>query len=143
MTVLDQQALAHLIRWAGAAHFGVLVASSLVPGRLRWTAELAGLPRILRQLFWVYGGYIVLSITAFGLISLLNAHELTAGSRLARSFCAFVAVFWSIRLSLQAALDVRPHLTAWWMRLGYHALTLVFASFVLIYGYAASGLASR
>ena len=37
--------------------------------------------------------YIVLSIVAFGLISLFNAEALASGSRLARSFCLYVALF--------------------------------------------------
>ena len=135
---MSEERLALLLQVAGAAHFAVLIASALVPIKLRWTAELAGLPRILRQLFWVYGGYIVLSIVAFGAISLLNARELAAGSALARGFCAYVAVFWAIRLSLQAVLDLKDHLTARWMRLGYHALSVAFAGFVLVYGYAAT-----
>jgi len=48
-----------LIRLAGGAQLGVLVASALVPSRLNWRSELAGLPRLNRQMHWVYGGYIV------------------------------------------------------------------------------------
>jgi hypothetical protein len=86
---------------------------------------------------WVYGGYVVLSIVAFGVISLTNAHELASGSRLARSVCAYIAVFWGIRLSLQAILDAKDHLTTWWLALGYRALTVFFAYFLTVYGLAA------
>jgi hypothetical protein len=34
-------------------------------------------------------------------------------------------------------LDVKAHLTAWWLAAGYHALTALFLSFTLLYGYAA------
>ena len=71
--------LPDLIRIAGAGQLCVLVASSLVPFRLDWKRELAGLPRLHRQMYWVYGGYVVLSIIAFGVISLMNADELAAG----------------------------------------------------------------
>jgi hypothetical protein len=86
---------------------------------------------------WVYGGYVVLSIIAFGLISLINAHELASGGRLARSMCAYMAVFWGVRLSLQAVLDVKDHLTTWWLAAGYRLLTVFFACFVTVYGLAA------
>jgi hypothetical protein len=129
--------LSALIALAGAGQLCVLVASALVPLRLNWRRDLAGLPRLHRQLFWVYGGYVVLSIVALGLISLLNARELAAGSGLARAVCAYTAVFWGIRLALQAVLDARPHLATWWLKAGYHLLTVLFIAFTGIYGYAA------
>jgi hypothetical protein len=122
---------------AGIGQLGVLIASSLVPFRLNWRDELRPLSRLHRQMYWIYGGYVVLSIIAFGLISIGNAHELASGSRLARGFCLYVAVFWGIRLGLQGVLDVKEHLTAWWLRAGYHALTVLFANFTIIYGWAA------
>ena len=126
-----------LIVIGGIGQLGVLIASALVPIRLNWREELASLSRLHRQMYWVYGGYVVLSIIAFGLISLLNARELAAGSGLARGFCLYVAVFWGIRVGLQAVFDVKEHLTAWWLTLGYHALTALFVFFTALYGYAA------
>jgi hypothetical protein len=126
-----------LIRLAGAAHFGVLIASALVPFRLNWRKELAGLPRLHFQMYLVYGGYIVLCIVAFGLISLANADDLAGGRPLARWVCGFVAVFWGVRVGLQAVFDAGPYLTAWWLKLGYHTLTVFFLLFTAVYGYAA------
>ena len=83
--------LATAIFSASIGQLGVLIASALVPMQLRWKSELAPLPPLLRQLFWVYGGYVVLSIISLGTICLLNADELAAGSRLARSIYAFAA----------------------------------------------------
>jgi hypothetical protein len=79
----------------------------------------------------------VLSIIAFSLISLFNAKELAGGGGLARFVCAYIAVFWGIRLVLQAVFDVKEHLNAWWLKLGYYCLTVLFACFTLLYGYAA------
>jgi len=135
--------LTHLIFAAGAGQLCVLVASALVPLRLNWREELQCLPRLHRQMYWVYGGYVVMSIVAFGILSLLHSRELASGSGLARAFCAYVAVFWGIRLGLQAVFDVKDHLTAWWLRAGYFALTLLFAGFTAVYGLAALGLHSR
>jgi hypothetical protein len=129
--------LPDLIRAAGVGQLGVLVASSLVPFRLDWKRELAGLSRLHRQMYWVYGGYVVLSIIAFGVISLVNADELAAGGRLARWFCGYVAVFWGVRLCLQPVFDVKQHLTTWWLRAGYHLLSVLFVGFTFVYGLAA------
>jgi hypothetical protein len=87
-------------------------------------------------MYWVYGGYVVLSIIAFGLICLFNAGELASGSRLARSMCAFMAVFWGIRLALQTRLDVKDHLTAWWLTAGYHLLTVIFIYLATLFAIA-------
>lgn len=132
-----QETLSRAILIAGACQLGVLTASALVPIRLRWRTELQVLPRLHRQMYWVYGAYVVLAIVAFGLISLFNAREMASGSGLARGLCGYISVFWAGRLSLQPVFDVKEHLTAWWLRLGYHGLTVLFALFVLIYGYAA------
>lgn len=123
--------------WTGIAQFGVLIASSLVPVRLDWKTTLAPLPPLLRQLFWVYGGYIVLSIVSLGLITTFNAQELALGSRLARSFCLFAAAFWGIRLGLQPFLHARPFLTTWWLTAGYHLLTVLFSLFTAVFLWAA------
>jgi len=105
--------LTRLIFMAGVGQLSILIASSLVPFRLNWRQELQCLPRLHRQMYWVYGGYVVLSIVAFGALSIVHARELASGSGLARGFCAYVAVFWGIRLVLQAVFDVKAHLTAW------------------------------
>jgi hypothetical protein len=131
--------LAGLIFYAGAAHLGILIASSLVPFRLSWREELAVLSRLHRQMYWVYGGYVVLSIVAFAFISMLNAQELASGSGLARGFCFYVAVFWGVRVCLQLVFDVKEHLTLWWLKAGYHLLTVLFVCFTVLYGWAALG----
>ncbi len=129
--------LTTLIWLAGIGQLSVLLASALVPLRLNWKVELKSLSRLHRQMYWVYGGYVVLAIVAFGLISLFNAQELANGGRLARAVCGYIGVFWGIRLVLQGVFDVKEHLTAWWLKAGYHALTFLFIGFTLVYGYAA------
>jgi hypothetical protein len=115
-----------LILLAGVGQLGVLTASAVVPFRLNWREEFRPLSRLHRQMYWVYGGYVVLGIVALGLLSLFNARELAGGGGLARGVCAYAAVFWGVRLALQGVFDVRPFLTAWWLRLGYHGLTVLF-----------------
>lgn len=50
------QPLTHLIFLAGLGQVTILFASALVPSRLNWRDELRGLPRLHRQMHWVYGG---------------------------------------------------------------------------------------
>ncbi len=132
--------LTRLIFVAGLVHFSILVASSLVPFRLNWREELKSLPRLHLQMYWTYGGYVVLSIIAFGCISVANAAELAGRTGLARWFCGYVCVFWAVRLGLQGVFDVRPHLTAWWLKAGYGLLTAIFLFLTAVYGWAAIGV---
>jgi hypothetical protein len=128
-----------LIFVAGFLQLSVLIASALVPLRLDWRKVFTALPRLHRQMYWVYGGYVVMAIIANGLLCLCNSTELAAGSGLARGVCGYMAIFWGVRVSLQAVLDVKEHLTTWWLKLGYHALTVLFASFTALFAWAALG----
>ena len=125
--------LPQLLFAAGLIQISVLVASALVPLRLDWRSQLAPLPKLIRQLFWVYGGYTVLAILGLAVIVIVNARELAAGSLLARSVCLYLAAFWGIRLALQLVLDARPFLTAWWLWAGEAALTLLFVFLTAVY----------
>ena len=126
-----------LVFLAGAAHLSILIASALVPFRLSWREELAVLSRLHRQMYWVYGGYVVLAIVAFAGISMLNAEEIADGSGLARGFSLYVAIFWGVRVCLQLVFDVKEHLTAWWLKAGYHLLTVLFLCLTALYGWLA------
>lgn len=134
---MNEQLLANLILAGGIAQLCVLIASALVPIRLNWRSDLASLSTLHRQLYWVYGGYVVMAIIALGFISIVNATEIAQGGMLARSFCVYVTLFWGVRLSLQAFLDVKEHLTAWWLKAGYRTLTALFAGITVVFGIAA------
>ena len=129
--------LPQLIVIAGVGQLGVLIASALVPFQLDWRHNLQVLSKLHRQMYWTYGGYVALSIAAFALLSILNARELAGGSGIARGLSAYIAVFWGIRLGLQAVFDVKAHLNSWWLRVGYFALTVMFAGFTVVYAWAA------
>ncbi len=132
-----------MIRLAGAAHFGILLASALVPRVLDWRRQLRSLSALSRHLVWVHGAFIVLVIVAFGTICLLNASDLTAGSPLARTVCTIIAVFWGARLVVQIFLfDARPYLDRRSLRLGYHGLTAVFTFITFVLAWAALAPAS-
>jgi hypothetical protein len=126
-----------LIKGAGALQLSILIASALVPGQLNWKESLAGLPKLVRQLFWIYGGYTVMAILTLGLFSVIAGDELAAGGKLARMVCAVNAIFWGVRLALQGVLDAKPFLTRWWLTAGYHLLTLLFLGFTVFYAWLA------
>jgi len=130
--------LSTLVLIGGVLHFGVLIASALVPQVLDWRKELASLSTLTRQLVWVHGAFIVMVIVGFGVISLTVSAELASGSPLARWVCGFIAVFWATRLALQFVLfDPTPHMGSAVLKWGYHGLTVLFLYFAAVYGWAA------
>src|SRR5262245_61520943 len=56
-----QEILTFLITLAGFGQLGLLIASTLVPFQLDWKNSLRDLPRLHRQMYWAYGGYIISS----------------------------------------------------------------------------------
>ncbi len=130
--------LAWLIFIGGLLHFGILIASASVPQVLDWKATLGKLDPLTRQLVWVHGAFIVLVIVGFGLLSLIFADALAAGTPLARGMCLFIALFWLARLGVQLFLfDAKPYLKTKLLAAGYHGLTLVFAYHAVVYSLAA------
>jgi hypothetical protein len=127
-----------LIRFGGVFHLSLLIAGTLAARVLDWKHELHRLCPLSRHMIWTHGAFIVMTIIAFGVISLFNAGELAAGAATARWFCGFVATFWITRLFVQFFLfDPKPHLTNPVLTIGYHTLTVVFTYLAAVYGYAA------
>jgi hypothetical protein len=127
-----------LLQIAAGLQLLTLIASAQAPRVLDWRRNLAGLHPFLRKLFWIYGAFIVLVIIAFATLTFLHADAMAAGEAVARSLSTFIAIFWAARLVVQfLVFDARPFLTNWFYKLGYHALTVIFAALVFIYGWAA------
>jgi hypothetical protein len=130
--------LALLILIGGVLHFGILIASALVPRVLRWQAELCKLSALSRQLIWVHGAFIVLVIVGFGFLATTASSELASGSLLARGICLFIATFWATRLAVQFfVFDAKPYLKTAFLRVGYNGLTVVFFYLAVVFGVAA------
>lgn len=127
-----------LIFVGGILHFGILIASALVPKVLDWKESLGKLDGLSRQLVWVHGAFIVLVIIGFGLLSVSCANELARGTLLGRAVCAFIAFFWAARLVVQFfVFDATPYLRNAFLKLGYNGLTVVFAYLAVVYSLSA------
>ena len=127
-----------LLQFAAAFQLLILIASALTPRVLDWRTNLSALHPFLRKLFWVYGAFIVMMIIAFATLTCFHADAMATREPVARSLCVFIAIFWGARLFVQFAIfDPRPFLANWFYKLGYHALTIIFAFLVFVYGKAA------
>jgi hypothetical protein len=129
-----------LILLSGVLHFGILIASAAVPQVLDWKGELRKLDGLSRQLIWVHGLFIVLTIVGFGVLTFCFSFELANGTPLARGVCGFIALFWAVRLLIQFfVFDAKPFLTSAFLKIGYNGLTLVFLYQTVVLSWAALG----
>jgi len=91
------------ILWlAGAGHFVILLASAQVPSRLHWKQDLAQLMPFNRKLLWVQSGFTVLTIIAFGTLTLALHAELLRGDRAAMGLACFIGSYWTARILVDA-----------------------------------------
>jgi len=119
---------------AGVLHLVPLVAGLTVPRVLRWGQDLNKLAPLTRQLIWIHGAFIVITVLAFGLISVTAAESMLQGTPLAIGTAAFIGFFWFLRLLIQLFyFDARPWLTNTFRTVGYKSLTFLFAYFSAVY----------
>ena len=96
-------ALFGLALWlAGIGHFVLLGASFQVPARLGWREDLAQLRPFNRKLMWTYGAFTVLTIVAFGSLTLVLHDDFLRGDRAAIGLAAFIAAYWTSRIVVDA-----------------------------------------
>jgi hypothetical protein len=88
--------------FAGAAHFLILFASFQVPYQLRWKEDLQQLIPFNRKLLWVQGGFTVLTIIAFGILTFALHEELLRGDRAALGLACFIGIYWTARILVDA-----------------------------------------
>jgi hypothetical protein len=86
---------------AGLVHVGIMAANIPLPGRLRVRERLAGVPRFVRQIFYVHWIYIVIVLGMFAALCFGFAPELVGASGLGRFLSGFMAGFWLLRIVLQ------------------------------------------
>jgi len=99
--MISKLAMRELIWGAGVVHVGIIAANIPLPGRLRVREELAGVPRFIRQIFYVHWIYIVIVLGLFAALCFGFAGDLAGGSALGRFLSGFIAAFWFLRIGLQ------------------------------------------
>lgn len=85
---------------AGIGHFCILGASVQVPARLGWKTDLARLTSFNRKLMWTYGGFTVLTIIAFGSLTLALHGEFLRGNPAALGLAGFIGLYWAARVGV-------------------------------------------
>jgi hypothetical protein len=86
---------------AGAVHIGIMAANIPLPRRLLVRERLAGVPRFVRQIFYVHWVYIIIVLGLFAALCFGFAPELAGASAMGRFLSGFIAGFWLLRIVLQ------------------------------------------
>jgi hypothetical protein len=135
---MSSKTLTILLQTAALLHIGLICAGASMPKAVGLRSHLAALPNFIRQLFLVYYAFIGLVLVGFGTLTFIFAQAMANGEPLARGLCILFTAFWSLRLIAAAFIfDLRPYLTNWFYRLGYHALNLTFVYILFVYAWAA------
>jgi hypothetical protein len=87
---------------AGVGHFVILIASFQVPYRLNWKQDLQSLIPLNRKLLWVQSAFTVITILAFGILTLVLHDDLLRGGRSALGLNCFIAIYWTARIFVDA-----------------------------------------
>jgi hypothetical protein len=126
-----------IIRLAGLAQIVLVGGSLAVPRVLKWRTELAKVQPLIKQMFWVYAGYILVINLCFGLISVLDATELTNHTTLAMLVTGFISAYWVSRLLIQFFYFDRTNFPpGGWYIAGEIALVGLFVFLSIVYAYA-------
>src|SRR5579863_5299296 len=98
---MSEALMREMIWGAGVVHVGIIAANIPLPGRLRVREHLAGVPRFVRQIFYVHWVYIVIVLGLFACLCFGFAPELAGASGMGRFLSGFMAGFWLLRIVLQ------------------------------------------
>ena len=125
------------VRAAGGFHFVTLVAALFTPIPPNWDENLSRLPEIHRRFAVAQNFFIGATIAFCGAVSVLFAPELVAGSILARTLCAGIALWWGGRVIVLQWLRVWPELGGIGWRAGFVLLQIECVIYALAYGWLA------
>ena len=134
---IDPQFWEWCLRAAGVMHFVTLVLACVTPIPPNWDENLSRLPEVHRRFAVAQNIFIGATIAVSGIISILFASQLVAGTTLARVICGCIALWWGGRLFVLPWLGAHRHLENRFLRVGYWTLILECATYLGGYGYLA------
>ncbi len=98
---MEKELLNTAVILAGVGQLILVAASAVIPRCLDWKGPLSDLPKLMRQLFWTYAGYILAMHFFFGLVSTFGSQLLLDGTPQAALLCGMMMTWWGVRIALQ------------------------------------------
>ena len=89
-----------MVGWCCAFYDLVRQLSSAIPTEVE--AGLAAVDALNRKLLWVQSGFTVLTIVAFGTLTLVLHREMLRGDRAALGLACFIGIYWTARILVDA-----------------------------------------
>ncbi len=121
----------------GWGQIALVAGSFAIPKILQWSAKLASLELLLRQVFWTYAGYILMTNLCMGLLSALAAPALLSGQVLAAAVTGYIAAYWIARVLIQFFyFDTSGAPPGWVSKVGEVALVGLFIFLSCVYSAA-------
>jgi len=93
--------LRELLFIAGISQIFLVLGSLTIPKLLHWKQELDKVNPLIKQMFWTYAGYILVTNLSFGILTLIAPEELMNGSTLAIAITLFISIYWIVRIFVQ------------------------------------------
>lgn len=126
-----------MIFLAGISQIVLVIGSLAIPKLLNWKGELSKVSPLIKQMFWTYAGYILVTNLSFGVLSILSPASLVDGSFLATSISLFIGVYWGARIAIQFFyFDRKSAPKGPIYFLGEIGLVVMFVFFTAVYLYA-------
>lgn len=135
----EQTHLESLLVIAAAGQLIVALLNLRLEKILQWSAPLASLPSLMREVFVVHKWFISIAVVIFALFTLRFADALGSGhDAMARWMSASIGAFWAIRTVLQWSYYGSEHWRGKGRETAVHwILTLVYGGWAALYGWCA------
>jgi len=130
-----------LFQFAAALQLAVAIMNLFVVRLLKWEGEVARMPLLLREVFYVHAWFISITLAIFAAISWRFAVEMAGGSDAAcRWLAGGIGIFWAIRAVLQVTWYSSSHWRGQTGRtVGHVTLLTIYGGFASLYLWAAFG----
>jgi hypothetical protein len=129
--------LHHLLQAAAVLQLGIAFANLFIVRLLKWQPDVARMPLLLKEVFYVHAWFISLTLGIFAVLTWRFAGRL-ALDPLGQWLAGCIGSFWGIRTILQVAYYSTNH---WRGQLGrtlvHAALLVIYGSFAAVYFWAA------
>ncbi len=99
----------YLLHAGAAIQVFVALLNLGLPRLLGWRPALAGLPLLVREVFYVHAFFVSLTLFGFAALTFAFAPDMAVGDRQANGIAAFIGVFWAIRVVVQLLFYSREH----------------------------------
>lgn len=119
---------------AGISQFLLCLGSFAIPRVLGWPEKLKVLSPLMRQLFWIYAGYILCSHFFFALLSVTARDWLVSGGLPSAMVSGFIMLWWGVRLVMQfGGFDLAEVEDNLFNRVAKGLLSTLFVALFLVY----------